>query len=670
MLRSMIARFKRLGLQRRIMVYVTTGLLIFSAIYGIIALQAIQQSTDLVFRERLLVARTVARSIENDIAEIQNTTDRAQIAARLQPALEISEPGYTVEVMDNSGSVIAMNPKGQESTHSLHFQLVQPLWQAGQSGIRIHSTPSGGHVVAFVPLSRVPWGVAVEQGIDDALILPRNLQMQFIVLGLFGLVGGLLLAWLTTRTVVRPINALIHASREIAQGDLARPLDVSAQGEVGTLARSFDEMRVRLQQSREEIARWNRDLETRVQQRTRELAALVASSNALTSTLNLDTLFEILMSETRQVFPLAEGIALFLFDHATQTLMVRASFGFNADETAQLRYRVGEAIAGKVFDNQAPALFESAAEVTHAQANFSDHNRAHFLRAVGDRQVQSALGVPLLSKGARLGALMLYNFSRHAAFAQNDVSILQALANQAAAAIERARLYAELQQKEAIRTQLLEKLIEAGEEERKRIARDLHDEFAQTLTALTINLQSAMRSLPDGMNGLRQHLAETQTLTAQTLKEISQLILELRPSILDDLGLVPAIRWYAENRLEPSGTRVVVEATGLKHRLPQSIETALFRIVQEAVSNAGKYARARQVDIRLKFEDTRIQIKVQDDGIGFDAEGAMKLKDGMRGLGLLGMRERAALLGGTLAIDSSLGHGTRVSVEVPWKEQA
>ncbi len=668
MLRPIMERFKRLGLQWRIMLYVTAGLTAFSAIYGIIALQAVQQSTDLVFRERLRVASTLARAIENDLARFQGD-DRARIGALLAPSLEIGEPGYVVEVMDSSGAVVATNHKGGESIPNPHFPLVQSLWQAGQSGIRIHSTPTGGHVVAFVPLSRVPWGVVVEQGIDEALIMPRNLQRQFITLGLFGLLGGLALAWFTTRTVVHPINALIHASREIAQGDLAHPLDVSAQGEVGTLARSFDEMRVRLEQSREEIARWNRELETRVQQRTRELAALVASSDALTSTLNLDTLFDILMAETRQVFPLAEGIALFLFDHSSQTLMVRASFGFNADETARLRFRVGEAMAGKVFEHQAPVLFGSAAEVTNAQANFSEQNRTHFLHAVGERRAQSALGVPLFSKGARLGALILYNFSRQAAFAQNDLPILQALANQAATAIENARLYAELQQKEALRTQLLEKLIETGEEERKRIARDLHDEFAQTLTALTINLQSALRNLPAETNGLRQSLTQTQTLTTQTLKEISQLILELRPSVLDDLGLVPAIRWYAENRLEPSGTHVVVEATGLKHRLPSSIETALFRIIQEAISNAAKYAHAHQVDIRLKFEEARIQIKVQDDGVGFDAADAMKLKDGMRGLGLLGMRERAALLGGRLTIDSSVGRGTRVHVEVPWKEQ-
>ncbi len=231
---------------------------------------------------------------------------------------------------------------------------------------------------------------------------------------------------------------------------------------------------------------------------------------------------------------------------------------------------------------------------------------------------------------------------------------------------ENVRLYAELEQKEAARTQLLEKVMAAQEEERRRIARDLHDEFAQTLTALTIHLQSAMKNLPDGMADLQQQFKETQNLTAQTLKEVTQWILELRPTVLDDLGLVPAIRWYAENRLEPLQVRVTVEAIGLKQRLPAGIETALFRIVQEAVNNIAKHARAQTVHIRLEACDDKVCATIEDDGRGFDAEDALALKDGMRGLGLLGMRERAGLVGGTLTLDSRPGRGTNVRVEVPW----
>jgi signal transduction histidine kinase len=132
--------------------------------------------------------------------------------------------------------------------------------------------------------------------------------------------------------------------------------------------------------------------------------------------------------------------------------------------------------------------------------------------------------------------------------------------------------------------------------------------------------------------------------------------------------LVPAIRWYAQNRLESGGTQVVVEASGLKRRLPTGLETALFRIAQEAVSNIAKHAHAQHVHIRLTGGGGHIGVAVEDDGRGFDADEAFSLRDSMRGLGLLGMRERASLLGGTLGVHSQAGHGTCVQVEVPWTD--
>lgn len=769
----MMDRIRRIGLQQRIMIYVTAGLLVFSAIYGFLALEAVQQSTDLVFRERLLSARTIAHEIDQELAHLRsefldattvisanssppeslNTTapfemacdrwiafrhyeqgcsilltdargrilswepntgvpatlafapgaleggiafaaadpsqvqfatplrtadeitgyaiwtlDRHDVGLALESALEIGGTDYVVELIDRSGQVVAGNRPKAPPPAGAHLRLVNPLWEKGQSGVREHVLPNGGHVIAFAPLATLTWGVIVEQRSDEAFLLPRNLLMQFSVLGFFALLGGLVLAWVTTRTVVRPINALINASREIARGNLDYPLDTSGGAEVGILARSFAEMRVRLKQSHEEIALWNDELAARIQQRTRELGALVESSHALTSTLDLDVLFDILMKHARAVLPSAEGVALFLVEPGTQNLAVRSNSGFDAIECEQVRFQIGEGVAGQVYANQKPMLVCTAGELESAQANLSIQNRTHFQRAVGDRTVHSAMGVPVVSKGARLGVLVLYNFAAEGAFGENDVPILQALADQAAAAIENAQLYAELQRKEAIRTQLLEKVIEAQEQEHKRIARELHDEFAQTLTALTINLQSTAQTLPPEQQDLKQRLSETQSLTTQMLKEISQWILELRPTVLDDLGLVPAIRWYAENRLEASKAKVEVEAVGFKRRLPLSIETSLFRITQEAITNVAKYAQATRVYIRVENANGHIVVKVEDNGIGFNAEDALSLKDGIRGLGLLGMRERATLLGGTLAIDARQGGGTRIQAEVPWTQ--
>ncbi|MDE3090448.1 MAG: HAMP domain-containing protein, partial [Chloroflexota bacterium] len=163
---------------------------------------------------------------------------------------------------------------------------------------------------------------------------------------------------------------------------------------------------------------------------------------------------------------------------------------------------------------------------------------------------------------------------------------------------ENERLHHELQEKETARSQLLQKVIATQEEERRRISRELHDDFAQSLTALSVTVQSALQTLPPEMRTLRQQLEQLQALVVDTLGETSRWIQDLRPRMLDDLGLAPSIRMYAELRLEASGTAVEVEASGLKQRLPPEIEITLFRVVQEAVANIAKHAHARHARIR------------------------------------------------------------------------
>ncbi len=233
---------------------------------------------------------------------------------------------------------------------------------------------------------------------------------------------------------------------------------------------------------------------------------------------------------------------------------------------------------------------------------------------------------------------------------------------------ENARLYRELQEKEAARTQLLQQIIANQEEDRKRLSRGLHDDFSQSLTALSMTMQTALQAIPPSMPSLRAQLEQLQTLTVDTLAEASRWIQDLRPRLLDDMGLEPAIRLYAESRLELSDTILKIEAHGLTERLPTEIETTLFRIIQEAVSNIAKYAHARHTNISIDlYENGKIVVRIEDDGVGFIPGKYLHSTDGMRGVGLLSMRERVSLLGGTVMIDSTPGRGTIVRAEVPWK---
>lgn len=230
-------------------------------------------------------------------------------------------------------------------------------------------------------------------------------------------------------------------------------------------------------------------------------------------------------------------------------------------------------------------------------------------------------------------------------------------------------LYQELQEKEAVREQLLKQVINAQEEERKRIARELHDELAQALTGLLMSLDAAEEVLGSEFEVVHGQLQRTREITRRALEQTRGLILDLRPTILDDLGLVPAIRWFAESHLKAAGILVSIRSEGEQRRLAPEIETALFRIAQEAINNIAKHAEATQADIQLTWEPDELILVIEDNGCGFAPETIMDSRDKTQGMGLLGMKERATLLGGALHISSEPGEGTRVVARLPTRER-
>lgn len=208
-------------------------------------------------------------------------------------------------------------------------------------------------------------------------------------------------------------------------------------------------------------------------------------------------------------------------------------------------------------------------------------------------------------------------------------------------------------------------ILRAMEEERKRIARELHDETSQSLTSILVNLEVVEHMLPDQASEVAHRVHLTKEITQRTLDETRRLMYDLRPSVLDDLGLVPALRWFISQRVQPAGLQVEFEASGLTNRLPEDLETALFRIMQEAITNAVKHAKAKRLIVSLVRDSGRIIGRVQDDGIGIHPVTAVSKNDRDRGLGLFGMQERASLVGGSVQIHSGPGKGTTVTVSVP-----
>lgn len=209
-------------------------------------------------------------------------------------------------------------------------------------------------------------------------------------------------------------------------------------------------------------------------------------------------------------------------------------------------------------------------------------------------------------------------------------------------------------------------LIDAQEAERKRISQELHDEMGQALTAMRINLTAMEKELPlDLAVKIRDRLTETSWLLDQVLEQVRELSLDLRPSMLDDLGLGPTLRWYLNRFARRLDVEVEVETVGLEERLPAELETLLYRVVQEALTNVAKHANAHWVRLRIERGESIVTAALEDDGIGFDVLKSAGGDASHDGMGLLGMRERVALWGGRFHIESSAARGTRLTIEIP-----
>jgi signal transduction histidine kinase len=238
------------------------------------------------------------------------------------------------------------------------------------------------------------------------------------------------------------------------------------------------------------------------------------------------------------------------------------------------------------------------------------------------------------------------------------------------AALQAERLK-EAQQREAMRGELFRRVVAAQEAERQRIARDLHDETGQALTAIGMGLRGLEARLARDPKRAADTLHELQTLAADSLKELQRLMTDLRPSHLDDLGLSAALRWYAGKIEERYPLKVRVEISGYERPIEEAAKIATFRIIQEALNNVIKHAEAKNVEIELDFEEKGMRVNVRDDGRGFDLDHVKAVQSSSRpSLGLAGMQERAALLGGKVAFQTRPGQGTLIEAFIPYHHES
>jgi signal transduction histidine kinase len=516
--------------------------------------------------------------------------------------------------------------------------------------------------------------------------------MQALVLGALAMFGALSLVLVTTRSVIAPVQMLTDATRKISamqfdtstlqlvEATLANSL-VGKSGrrrdEIGVLSNSFITMCTRLQSSIAEIQSLNRELDARVHARTRQLSTLNAVALTVNQSLNLKEILERALDEVLQLTAI-DMVTIFLLDPSRGQLKLMAYRGLS-ENAARLAYQVG------LLDGSCGGVLELGKSVVVPDISIYRGRAAESLRREG---ITAMMHVPLMNKGHALGSMCLGTHD-NTKFDEEEQKLLTAVGNQIAMAVENARLYAEVQHKERVRGELFQKALAAQEEERKRIARELHDEISQSLTALLYEAEEGLESASNPK--VKERLRSICTLTQHTLDDVHNLMFDLRPSMLDQLGLIPALRWLAQSRLETKGIRVAVNVNsqaGPAHsktdvqRLSPEIETALFRVMQEAINNIARHAAARNVEIHLELNEDTARISIKDDGIGFDlselsvtALKDMESKDSLpsnnpRGLGLIGIQERIELLGGELDINTAPGSGTHIDIRVPLRERS
>jgi len=273
--------------------------------------------------------------------------------------------------------------------------------------------------------------------------------------------------------------------------------------------------------------------------------------------------------------------------------------------------------------------------------------------------LKSIMVVPIVTGGKVFGSLAVLTLRERRSFSDRDVTVLSGVARQAAIAIENAQLYENMRF-------YAKQILTAQEQERRRMARELHDDTAQSLVALSRQLDALLvNSEGETPPAVKARLENLRKLTAQIAQDVRRFSQDLRPSSLDDLGLLPTLEGLTSRMSEEDHIETRLEVVGAQRRLSPEVELVLFRIAQEALTNVRKHSGATQVVTTVEFCNGTVKITVQDNGRGFQPPGQAREFVEVGKLGLTGMVERAELAGGSLTVHSGPGQGTTVQAEIP-----
>ncbi|MFZ5809652.1 MAG: histidine kinase [Chloroflexota bacterium] len=536
---------------------------------------------------------------------------------------------------------IFLNGNEQGVIRSINTESLNAVIRSGTNIKGIFSNPMGIQVLGnyrWMPELKVV--LCVEQETREALKGVFANATINLVIAFGALVVAVVAALYMTQTIANPIIKLAHTASQIAHGDWEQTAVIERDDEVGALAIAFNSMT-------DQLKELINSLEQRVEERTRDLQnankelnqrALQLETSAkvardITSILNIDLLLKRVVELIQESFDFYH-VQVFLLEKENNKLVLGASSGDR-----------------KIQHHQIPIDGRSLNSLAILSGNTQVANEVeqtpNFLYDDGLPDTQSEVVIPLRVGGQAIGTLDIHNNQAYA-FKDEEIMVLQSLGDQIAIAIENARLYNQSRDLAVL-------------EERNRLARELHDSVTQSLYSLMLLTEGWRRTL----NGqekvdIESYLSRIKEISARSLKEMRLLIMELRPPTLDQEGLVGAL----QKRLDAVEKRVGIKARVMMEEfcdLPIAVEKELYWIAQEALNNSLKHANASHVTVLINVEGASVILRVIDDGIGFDVQSAQS----QGGMGLFNMRERAARLGGSLVIESTIGSGTVVSACVP-----
>jgi len=477
--------------------------------------------------------------------------------------------------------------------------------------------------------------------------------------GLVFVVLGISLGALLRKTVLNPLSLLSASTEKLTHGDYSTRVQIVRNDEIGTLADSINEMAEsvqkrnhELEESHMEISELNTSLEKRISERTRDLTSLnrvlnIAYKSSERDSLISDSLF-VLLTENE----LDTGMVHMKNVAAGPITCVSQLDSSEANDISNDQEKISR-VCEEVFSSGEMRIinnFKSGESSSGQEGNKESGKSMICLPLKSDRQILGTIS--FIGRTSVVSRKQL-------------VPVLTAASEALSVALEKIHVTRLADEANRIREQLLEKLIYAQEDERRRISRELHDSTSQSLAALAFKLENLSDDLPENSGDTQERLADIKVQIVETMEDIRELALEIRPAVLDDLGLARAIRFYANEYLGKRGIKIGFDFKDFDGKISASAETMVFRIAQEAMYNIVKHAQASQVDISLNVDDTSAEMIIKDNGKGFDVESVFHSKQLSGSLGLYNMQERTVLLGGDFEIKSFIGKGTSVIIQIP-----